>query len=158
MVNPLRSDDPNPQNRQFAHFGVLNDDSQSKVSLFTSIVINILLGLTAIVAGAAAKKGVDSHALPHFVNRIGIHKTQAIIALVAISLGWLAHYFKTRWQYRYGVAEVCFAAVSAWNLAHGLSTQEALLSRWVALIASAYIAARGLGNIADAKSKTFIRP
>ena len=30
MAKPLRSDDPTPQNMQFAHFGVLNDGSQSK--------------------------------------------------------------------------------------------------------------------------------
>ena len=32
MVKPLRSEDPAPQNMQFAHFGVLNDGNQSKAS------------------------------------------------------------------------------------------------------------------------------
>ena len=45
MAKPLRTDDPAPQNMQFAHFGVLNDGSQSKGSLFTSVALNILLAL-----------------------------------------------------------------------------------------------------------------
>jgi periplasmic protein TonB len=60
MAKPLRTDDPNPQNMQFAHFGVLNDGSQSKASLFTSITLNILLALCAIIIGAAAKKTIDN--------------------------------------------------------------------------------------------------
>ncbi len=61
MAKPLRSDDPAPQNMQFAHFGVLNDGSQSKASLFTSITLNIVLALCAIIIGAAAKKTMDNH-------------------------------------------------------------------------------------------------
>src|SRR5580698_5345896 len=60
MAKPLRTDDPNPQNMQFAHFGVLNDGSQSKSSLFTSITLNILIALCAIIIGAAAKKTIDT--------------------------------------------------------------------------------------------------
>jgi periplasmic protein TonB len=60
MAKPLRSDDPAPQNMQFAHFGVLNDGSQSKGSLFTSITLNILLALCAVIIGAAAKKTIDT--------------------------------------------------------------------------------------------------
>ena len=57
MAKPLRSDDPTPQSMQFAHFGVLNDGSQSKGSLFTSIALNIAArALCAVVIGAAAKK------------------------------------------------------------------------------------------------------
>jgi protein TonB len=61
MAKPLRTDDPNPQNMQFAHFGVLNDGSQSKASLFTSITLNIVIALCAIIIGAAAKKTIDTH-------------------------------------------------------------------------------------------------
>lgn len=57
---PLRSDDPTPQNMQFAHFGVLNDGSQSKSSLLTSVALNVILALCAIIIGAAAKKTMDN--------------------------------------------------------------------------------------------------
>ena len=61
MAKPLRTDDPTPQSMQFAHFGVLNDGSQSKGSLFTAIVLNVLLAFCAVVIGAAAKKTIDNH-------------------------------------------------------------------------------------------------
>jgi protein TonB len=60
MAKPLRSDDPHPQNMQFAHFGVLNDGSQSKTSLFTSIALNVLLALCVIIIGAAVRKTIDT--------------------------------------------------------------------------------------------------
>jgi len=56
MAKPLRTEDPTPQNMQFAHFGVLNDGSQSKASLFTSITLNIVIAVVVIIIGAAAKQ------------------------------------------------------------------------------------------------------
>jgi len=77
MAKPLRSDDPNPQNMQFAHFGVLNDGSQSKTSLFTSITLNILLLLCAIIIGAAAKKTIDNrHKLTELTEPIPIKRPE----------------------------------------------------------------------------------
>jgi periplasmic protein TonB len=77
MAKPLRSEDPAPQNMQFAHFGVLNDGSQSKASLFTSITLNILLALCAIIIGAAAKKTMDNHIkLTHLDEPIPIKKPE----------------------------------------------------------------------------------
>jgi TonB family protein len=60
MVKPLRSDNPTPQNIQFSHFGVLNDGSQSKGSLLTSITLNVLIALCAVIIGAAAKKTIET--------------------------------------------------------------------------------------------------
>jgi periplasmic protein TonB len=60
MAKPLRSDDPNPQNMQFSHFGVLSDGSQSKGSLFTSISLNIIIAIVVCIIGAAAKKTMDN--------------------------------------------------------------------------------------------------
>jgi periplasmic protein TonB len=59
MVKPLRSEDPAPRNMQFTHFGVLNDGSQSKTSLFTSITLNIIIALCVIIIGAAAKHTIE---------------------------------------------------------------------------------------------------
>jgi periplasmic protein TonB len=60
MAKPLRSDNPSPQNMQFSHFGVLNDGSQSKGSLFTSITLNIIIAIVVCIIGAAAKKTMDN--------------------------------------------------------------------------------------------------
>jgi TonB family protein len=77
MVKPLRTDDPAPPNMQFAHFGVLNDGAQSKSSLFTSIALNILLALCAVIIGAAAKKTIDNrHKLTSLTEPIPIKKEE----------------------------------------------------------------------------------
>jgi TonB family protein len=60
MPKPLRSEDPRPRDISFTHFGVLNTGAQSKSSLFTSITINVLLGLICLIIGAATKKVVDN--------------------------------------------------------------------------------------------------
>jgi protein TonB len=60
MANPLRTEDLTPRNMQFAHFGVLNDGSQSKASLFTSITLNIIIALVVVIIGAAAKHSIDN--------------------------------------------------------------------------------------------------
>ena len=77
MAKPLRTDDPNPQSMQFAHFGVLNDGNQSKGSLFTSVALNILLALCAIIIGAAAKKTIDNRIkLTHLDEPIPMKKPE----------------------------------------------------------------------------------
>ncbi|MEO6816770.1 MAG: energy transducer TonB [Edaphobacter sp.] len=58
MVKPLRSDNPAPQNLQFKHFGILNDGSQSKSSLYSSIVINVLIAIVVIIIGAAVRNTI----------------------------------------------------------------------------------------------------
>jgi protein TonB len=58
MVKPLRSDDPAPQNIQFSHFGILNDGSQSRASLFSSIIINVIIAIVVIIIGAAVKNTI----------------------------------------------------------------------------------------------------
>src|ERR1700733_7771366 len=60
MAKPLRSDDPNPQNMQFSHFGVLSDGNQSKGSLFSAIVLNVVIAVVVCIIGAAAKKTMDN--------------------------------------------------------------------------------------------------
>jgi protein TonB len=58
MVKPLRSDNPAPQNIQFKHFGILNDGSQSKSSLYSSIAINVLIAVVIVIIGAAVRNTI----------------------------------------------------------------------------------------------------
>lgn len=59
MAKPLRTEDTAPQSKQFSHFGVLDDGTQSKGSLFTSISLNVIIAIVVCVLGAAAKKTLD---------------------------------------------------------------------------------------------------
>jgi TonB family protein len=58
MVKPLRSDNPAPPNMQFTHFGVLHDGTQSKGSLLSSIVVNVVIAIVIIILGAVVRKTV----------------------------------------------------------------------------------------------------
>ncbi|HEY4011076.1 MAG TPA: TonB family protein [Acidobacteriaceae bacterium] len=55
MPKPLRSDDPNPQPVQFAHFGVLNDGTRSKGATVTAIVINCTIAALILILGMVIK-------------------------------------------------------------------------------------------------------
>ena len=65
MANPkpLVSSNPQPQDIQFKHFGVMNSGAQSRASLFTSITVNAVLALIIVIIGAATKKVVDQRKL-----------------------------------------------------------------------------------------------
>ena len=56
MANPLRSANPNPADIQFTHFGVLDTGGQSKSSLATSITLNVVIAVIAVIISAAAVK------------------------------------------------------------------------------------------------------
>ncbi len=63
-LQPLRSETQlTRQDIQFKDFGVLNSGSQSKASLFTSVSLNAVLVMIAIILGAAAKKTMDRQKL-----------------------------------------------------------------------------------------------
>jgi periplasmic protein TonB len=68
MAKPLRTSDPGqPQSRQFAHFGVLDDGAQSKASTLSAVGINIFLGFVIIILGAAARQEVKKKTLDSVV-------------------------------------------------------------------------------------------
>jgi periplasmic protein TonB len=60
-MKPLRSDDPNPRNPQFSHFGVLNDGNNSKGAFLGSAIFNGVIVLLAIIVSAAAVNKVNEH-------------------------------------------------------------------------------------------------
>ena len=47
------------ESEQFKHFGVLDNGKQSRSSLFTATVLNVLIALLVLLLGAAAKKTID---------------------------------------------------------------------------------------------------
>jgi TonB family protein len=64
MALPLQSEERvEPVSVQFAHFGVLDTGSQSKSSVFVSMVTNLTLLLIFFIISAAAKKTMDKRNL-----------------------------------------------------------------------------------------------
>ncbi|MCU1320945.1 MAG: energy transducer TonB [Acidobacteriaceae bacterium] len=60
MAKPIRTIDTTPKDMRFATFGILDDGSQSKSSLFTSISLNLVIAFVVIVIGSAAKHSIDN--------------------------------------------------------------------------------------------------
>jgi TonB family protein len=55
MVKPLISNDPNPKDVSFAHFGVLDTGKSSRTATITSITINVSILLVMVVLGMVVK-------------------------------------------------------------------------------------------------------
>ncbi len=91
--------------------------------------------------------------VPFIARKLGLRTTQFLIALVVIIVGFLAHSFKKRSQYLYGLVEVAFGASSALAVAVVMPLTTIVFSRWAALLGCAYIVARGANNLSDAISK-----
>ena len=77
MANPLRSSDPRPRDLQFTHFGVLDTGAQSKGSLATSVGVNVVLLIIAVILGAAAKKITDQKRLEN-VTFVATHPPEPL--------------------------------------------------------------------------------
>jgi len=71
-------------------------------------------------------------------------------AMVAVLLGWAAHWFKQLDQLWFGNFEVLFGVATAFQSARAFGQDSSAIEIWIALGASAYIVARGLGNRRDA--------
>ena len=80
MEMPPRSDElSKPIDVQFAHFGVLNSGSQSKPSLFVSVVLNVAILFVFIIVSAAAKKSIDNrHLLTELTEPVVPRKVEPI--------------------------------------------------------------------------------
>ena len=87
---------------------------------------------------------------------IGLYAAQAVVAVSVVGLGTLAHLFKKKNQLWYGVCEISFAAVSAFQVALSMKPSETVLAQWATLVAAAYVVARGLNNISEFHEKQAI--
>jgi len=84
---------------------------------------------------------------------IGLYPARATVAVIAIFLGVVAHKFKQSNQFWYGMVEWLFGAAGAINLVVRLGKEQTIISQWASLGACAYVMARGLNNISEAKAK-----
>jgi hypothetical protein len=82
---------------------------------------------------------------------IGTYLTHLIIGAVVVFLGIAAHWFKGKNQRWYGMVEVLFGSISGFGIALNISPRNSWLTQGAALVGCAYVIARGLNNIADAK-------
>ena len=86
-------------------------------------------------------------------QRIGIQRTQYVIAASVVSAGITAHFFRKAHRLLYGLIEVAFAGIAAIRISPHLQPQQILFTQWVALVGCAYVVARGLNNVSEARRK-----
>ena len=75
-----------------------------------------------------------------------------MIAFFIIGAGTVAHWYKRRNQFRYGLVEIVFGSSSAFAIALGMDSSLDF-AKWASLVGAGYVIARGLGNRYDAIHK-----
>jgi len=84
-------------------------------------------------------------------DTIGLRDAECATAVVVVTIGSAAFWFKRKLPRWYGVAEMAFGVACAVKVSSGLAPGQVLLDQWTALLASAYIVARGLGSVSEAQ-------
>jgi len=95
----------------------------------------------------------------HFVTgAVGLHSTQFIVAMLVVAAGFGAHRFKQTSKLFYGYSEVAFGVLSAVLVVTRINFVAAefrslSLAQYGTLVGCAYVVARGLNNISEAKQE-----
>jgi uncharacterized membrane protein HdeD (DUF308 family) len=89
---------------------------------------------------------------------VGPYAAQIGVGVTVIALGVGAHKFKQRKQDWYGMVDVAFGSIGGLSICFTLSPGQTILSQWVGLTGCAYVIARGLNNISEAKKVDMEEP
>ena len=91
--------------------------------------------------------------LPFLARVLGLYGMRCVVLGAVIGFGFCAHFWKRKHQYTYGVGELIFACMATAFIAFRIIPGQSVLSQWVALGGAAYVIARGLNNVSEAKEK-----
>jgi len=136
----------------------MQDDGLTRYALLRLELFNKTVNLVTYVISTVATLALLELAIKYFpaslfIKLLGVHGAQILIVCSVLVLGFGAALFKKIAQFYYGWCELVFATASAiWIVKDSLGA-TVVLSQWTALIGSAYIVARGMGNMAEAKIK-----
>lgn len=106
-----------------------------------------------VLSGSVTTFIVTDTGLRFLYRHFGLYGMRGVVCAVVIGLGVGAHYWKRMNQSSYGICEVIFGSLSGIFITFSLSLDTPLMSQWVGLGGSAYIIARGLNNVFEAKEK-----
>lgn len=116
-------------------------------------IIAIVGGVIAGVYATNIQDPIAHRWFESIVLLVGIHKAQLLVFFTIISLGVVAHGIKRLNQSNYGMLEIVFGAVSAFSISSNMKPGEPLFGKWAVLIGCAYVIARGLNNVHDARAR-----
>ena len=91
-------------------------------------------------------------------EKIGIHLTQVLTAVIVVAVGFGAHRFKQVNKLWYGRNEVLFGVISAVFVVSridfgAVEFKSLSLAQFGTLVGCAYVVARGLNNVSEAKAE-----
>lgn len=96
----------------------------------------------------------------HLLTRtIGLHWTQVLVALFVVTVGYGAHWFKQANKLWYGYSEMLFGVLSAVLVVSRINFaavefSNLTLAQYGTLVGAAYVVARGLNNVSEARRET----
>lgn len=91
--------------------------------------------------------------VPKLTEIFGLSGMRLVICILVVGLGFFAYRWKQSNQRTYGMGEAIFGIWAGIFITFTLAPDQSFLSQWVGLGGAAYIIARGLNNIAEAKTK-----
>lgn len=113
-----------------------------------------LIYLSLVMSPLPVAFGIYTYAdevLPFLARVLGLYGMRGVIFGVVVGFGFCAHLWKRKNQYTYGMGEVIFACMATAFIAFRIIPGQSVLSQWVALGGAAYVVARGMNNIVEAK-------
>ena len=123
-----------------------------KVIANIGVAIGLLVGIGVFIETII---GMGSVVFKWLVRTFGIHLAQFAIFCGVVAVGAFAHWFKQKNQKWYGVVEVAFGAASAGSVSFRMMPGP-LFAQWATLAGCAYVIARGLNNISQAKQSAVV--
>jgi hypothetical protein len=113
--------------------------------LSRSALLSSLTGIVTVILQFGVLKAVSRF------KGDSVRYSPVLIALLVLAVGRAAFLFKRKAQRLYGICEVVFGVLSAYQIAAGLKLQEAFFARWAALVGAIYVVSRGFSNYSDGK-------
>lgn len=112
--------------------------------LLAVIAFSIVVGISNLIHRYGA------HAYLTTERALGGETTSFLIGLVVLCLGLGAATFKHKNKEWYGLVEFIFGLASAYSIAFSMAPEKSTPAQWASLVGSAYVIARGAGNMSEA--------
>jgi hypothetical protein len=130
--------------------GVMN---RSRWGIYTYALISFV-----VLFFDATTKDFEPRFFHEITSAIGLHGTQALVAMLVIIGGWSAYRFKQANKLWYGYSEITFGVVSAVLIVSrvnfaAVEFRTLSLAQYGTLVGAAYVVARGLTNASEAREE-----
>ena len=131
----------------------LEEISQELKKLKRNNNIALISAILSIFFLLDSRYNLSSALFNWVAHTTSLYGAQFLVAIVVVSMGVFAHWFKRMNQAWYGGVECAFGVIYGISTAFGIRPGEPMFGHWATLVGCIYIIARGLNNISDARGK-----